>query len=122
MLELVTTDREQRRPDGVDAAPTLDDLLTQVAEGDQSAFSELYDRIAPRVLGLVRRVLVDHAQSEEVTQEVLLEVWRTATRFETGRGSAMSWVLTMAHRRAVDRVRSSQAGHDRDERIGMRDI
>ena len=53
---------------------------------------------------------------------MLLEVWRTAPRFEQARGSAMSWILTMAHRRAVDRVRSSQSSHDRDEKIGLRDI
>jgi RNA polymerase sigma-70 factor (ECF subfamily) len=121
MLELVTTDRG---PDtgSSETAVTFERLLDLIAQGDQEAFSELYDRTAPRVLGLVKRVLVDHAQSEEVTQEVFLEIWRTATRFEAHRGSAMSWILTMSHRRAVDRVRSSQAGHDRDERIGLRDI
>ncbi|NQX36292.1 ECF RNA polymerase sigma factor SigK [Herbiconiux sp. VKM Ac-2851] len=123
MLELVTTDRGQRDDaEGVETAATLESLLLQVAQGDAQSFSELYDRTAARVLGLVRRVLVDHSQSEEVTQEVLLEVWRTAPRFEQARGSAMSWILTMAHRRAVDRVRSSQSSHDRDEKIGLRDI
>ncbi|NYD70400.1 RNA polymerase sigma-70 factor (ECF subfamily) [Herbiconiux flava] len=119
----MTTDRGQRDDaEGVEAAATLESLLLQVAQGDAQSFSELYDRTAARVLGLVRRVLVDHSQSEEVTQEVLLEVWRTAPRFEQARGSAMSWILTMAHRRAVDRVRSSQSSHDRDEKIGLRDI
>ncbi|WP_375163797.1 ECF RNA polymerase sigma factor SigK [Herbiconiux gentiana] len=123
MLELVTTDRGQRDDaEGVDSAATLESLLLQVAQGDAQSFSELYDRVAARVLGLVRRVLIDHSQSEEVTQEVLLEVWRTASRFEQARGSAMAWILTMAHRRAVDRVRSSQSSHDRDEKIGLRDI
>ncbi|MBF4571314.1 ECF RNA polymerase sigma factor SigK [Herbiconiux sp. VKM Ac-1786] len=123
MLELVTTDRGQRDDaEGVETAATLESLLLQVAQGDAQSFSELYDRTAARVLGLVRRVLIDHSQSEEVTQEVLLEVWRTAPRFEQARGSAMSWILTMAHRRAVDRVRSSQSSHDRDEKIGLRDI
>jgi RNA polymerase sigma-70 factor (ECF subfamily) len=74
------------------------------------------------VWGLVKRLLKDHAQSEEVTQEVFLEIWQTATRFDTARGSASSWMLTMAHRRAVDRVRASQAGRDRDLRIGVRDL
>ncbi|WP_382303854.1 sigma-70 family RNA polymerase sigma factor [Herbiconiux sp. UC225_62] len=121
MLELVTTDRG---PDtgNSETAVTFERLLDLISRGDQQAFSELYDRTAPRVLGLVKRVLVDHAQSEEVAQEVFLEIWRTAARFESQRGSAMSWILTMSHRRAVDRVRSSQSGHDRDERIGLRDI
>ncbi|MCS5714747.1 ECF RNA polymerase sigma factor SigK [Herbiconiux sp. CPCC 205716] len=119
----MTTDRGQRDDaEGVDSAATLESLLLQVAQGDAQSFSELYDRVAARVLGLVRRVLIDHSQSEEVTQEVLLEVWRTASRFEQARGSAMAWILTMAHRRAVDRVRSSQSSHDRDEKIGLRDI
>jgi RNA polymerase sigma-70 factor (ECF subfamily) len=121
MLELVTTDRG---PDteSAEAAVTFESLLDLISRGDQQAFSDLYDRTAPRVLGLIKRVLVDHAQSEEVAQEVFLEIWKTASRFESHRGSAMSWILTMSHRRAVDRVRSSQAGHDRDERIGLRDI
>lgn len=108
--------------EGIEPVVAFEELLHLTAQGDQQAFSELYDRTAPRVLGLVKRVLVDHAQSEEVAQEVFLEIWKTAARFETARGSAISWMLTMAHRRAIDRVRSSQAGHDRDERIGLRDI
>ena len=120
MLELVTSDRGP--DDDTQTEVALESLMHDVAGGDQSAFAELYDRTAPRVLGLVKRVLVDHAQSEEVAQEVFLEIWRTATKFDSARGSAMSWILTMTHRRAVDRVRSSQSGHDRDERIGLRDI
>lgn len=65
-------------------------------------------------MGLVHRVLRDPAQSEEVVRDVLLEVWRTSGRFEPGRGSAMTWIMTFAHRRAVDRVRSSRAGADRE--------
>ncbi len=95
--------------------------LARVATGDKRAFAELYDATAPRIYGLVRRLLVDPAQSEEVTQEIFLEIWQTATRYQPERGSAMSWMLTMAHRRAVDRVRASQASRDRDSRIGIRD-
>ncbi|PPL14196.1 MULTISPECIES: ECF RNA polymerase sigma factor SigK [Microterricola] len=97
-------------------------VLERVADGDQLAFGELYDLTAARIFGLVRRLLVDHAQSEEVTQEVYLEIWQTAPRFDASRGGAMSWMMTMAHRRAVDRIRASQAGRDRDQRIGRRDI
>jgi RNA polymerase sigma-70 factor (ECF subfamily) len=104
-----------------DGPPTLDDLLTLVARGDGPAFEVLYDEVANAVFGVVRRVLRDPAQSEEVTQEVLVEVWRTATRFDPERGSATTWILTMAHRRAIDRVRSSQASQDRDLRVATRD-
>lgn len=100
---------------------TLEDLLSTVAKGDQSAFAALYDRVGGQVYGLVRRVLRDPSQSEEVTQEVLLEVWRTASRFDRARGSANGWIMTMAHRRAVDRVRSEQSSRNRDERIAVRD-
>ena len=119
MLKLVTRDTEM--PEAATPS-TPDELLHRVAGGDQVAFAELYDQTAPRVLGLIKRLLKDHAQSEEVTQEVFLEIWQTATRFDTARGSASSWMLTMAHRRAVDRVRASQAGRDRDLRIGVRDL
>ena len=96
-------------------------LLSSVAGGSQDAFSQLYDLLAPRVFGLIQRILVDRAQAEEVAQEVFLEVWQTATRFAPNKGGARGWILTMAHRRAVDRVRASQAGRDRDVRIGIRD-
>ncbi|GGV14238.1 RNA polymerase sigma factor SigK [Kitasatospora herbaricolor] len=96
--------------------PDLRELLTKIAFGDQEAFGRLYDVVAGPVLGLVRRVLRDPAQSEEVTQEVMLEVWRTAARYQPERGEVMAWVMTLAHRRAVDRVRSAQAAADRDRR------
>ncbi|MDT4987635.1 MAG: polymerase sigma-70 factor, subfamily, partial [Micromonosporaceae bacterium] len=98
------------------------DLLGRVARGDEPAFAALYDEFAARVYGLIRRVLRDPALAEEVVQEVMLEVWRTAGRFDTARGSAAGWVLTIAHRRAVDRVRSEQAGADRTLRHGAASI
>lgn len=101
-----------------DVSASLEVLLGYVARGNQDAFSELYDRVSSQVFGVVRRVLRDPAQSEEVTQEVLVEVWRSASRFDPERGSATTWMLTIAHRRAVDRVRASQAAMDRDERAG----
>ena len=103
-------------------APSAEELLARVAAGDETAFASLYDLVAGPVLGLATRVLRSHAQAEEVAQEVLVEVWRKATRYEPERGSALSWVLTIAHRRAVDRVRSHQAGVDREERAGLMDV
>lgn len=97
-----------------------DELLVQVAAGDQRAFEELYGLVSGPVFGLVRRVVRDPAQSEEVSQEVLLEMWRSAARFDPGRGSALSWVLTLAHRRAVDRVRSARAAGEREQREARR--
>jgi RNA polymerase sigma-70 factor (ECF subfamily) len=91
-------------------------LLARVARGDQAAFAAVYDRAAAQVFGLVRRVVRDPAQSEEVTQEVMLEVWCTASRFDPHRGSAMAWLMTVAHRRAVDRVRSGLAAAQREVR------
>ena len=81
-----------------------------------------HDRSAPQVYGLVRRVLRDAAQAEEVAQEVFLEVWRSAASFDASRGGAMTWLLTIAHRRAVDRVRSAQAATDRDLRFGRQQV
>jgi RNA polymerase sigma-70 factor (ECF subfamily) len=91
-----------------------EDLLQAVGLGDEQAFEQLYDLMAPRIYGLVRRILRDPAQSEEVAQEVLLDVWRRASRFDPDRGSALGWVMTMTHGKAVDRVRSEQAAGQRD--------
>lgn len=96
-------------------------LLSRAARGDREAFAGLYDVMITQVYGVIRRVLRDPSQSEEVAQDVMVEVWRTATRFDPSRGTARSYVLTMAHRRAVDRVRSEQASRDREEVVAQRD-
>ena len=90
-------------------------LIVRVAAGDRDAFAEFYDRWSGRLFALIVRILVDRAQSEEVLQEVFLEIWRSAASFSPSRGSARAWVVTMARRRAIDRVRSSQAARDREE-------
>jgi RNA polymerase sigma-70 factor (ECF subfamily) len=99
------------------AAVTPDAMLLAAGRGEERAFERLYDLLAPRVYGLARRVVRDPAQAEEVAQEVFVEVWRTAARFDPARGSATAWVSTIAHRRAVDRVRSEQAAADRIRRV-----
>jgi RNA polymerase sigma-70 factor (ECF subfamily) len=96
--------------------------LRLVARGDADAFDAVYDQVAPSVFGIVRRVVRDPAQSEEVTQEVLLEVWRDAAKFDPGRGSATAWVMMLAHRRAIDRVRSVQKESERERRTAAADV
>jgi RNA polymerase sigma-70 factor, ECF subfamily len=99
-----------------------DELLRRVARGDERAFAQLYDQLSARVYGLARRVLRDPAQAEEVAQEALVEVWRTASRFDAARGSAIAWALTITHRRAVDRVRAAQAGAERERRVATASV
>lgn len=92
----------------------LNEWLVAAGRGDESAFGSVYDAVGDAVFGLVRRVLRDPARSEEIAQEVFLQVWQNAPRFDPSRGKAKSWILTMAHRRAVDAVRHDQAATNRD--------
>lgn len=101
---------------------SLEGLLVASGRGDERAFAEVYDAVAPRAYGLVLRILRDVHQSEEVTQEVFLQVWQTSARFDPRRGSALAWMMTLAHRRAVDRVRSADAARRRDATYGERNL
>ena len=127
-LSAVSTMPEQR-PSGLrgvpnDAAsdednlgPSPEELLRRTALGDEQAFEKLYDAFAARVFGLARRIVRNPSQAEEVAQEVFLEIWRRASRFDAARGSATSWVMTLTHARSVDRVRSAQASADRELKV-----
>jgi RNA polymerase sigma-70 factor, ECF subfamily len=95
-------------------------LIQRVGRGDQAAFADLYDATAALVHGIVLRIVRDPSHTEEVVQEVFVELWRIAPRFDPARGSVTSWVATIAHRRAVDRVRSEQAARNRVERESSR--
>lgn len=106
---------------GGPVAPDLETIMAAVAAGDQAAFAQLYDELSPAVFGVVRRVLRDPAQAEEVTQEVFVEIWRQAARFDASRAQPRTWAVMIAHRRAVDRVRSEQAHRDRHLRVAVAD-
>lgn len=121
MLEAMVIDGIDTAEDG-SAGDLAAELLARVASGDQGAFAALYDLLSARVFGLILRIVVNRAQSEEVLQEVFFEIWQSAARFAPNKGQGRSWILTIAHRRAVDRVRASQSSNDRDVRVGMRDI
>ncbi len=99
---------------GVSSAPDLAELLKACGRGDQAAFARLYDATSSRVVGLAVRVVRDPAQAEEVAQEAFLEIWKTSGRFDPAKGSPFGWMLTIVHRKAVDRVRSAEASTRRD--------
>ncbi|WP_299166029.1 ECF RNA polymerase sigma factor SigK [uncultured Arthrobacter sp.] len=100
------------------SAADLAGLLQRIAQQDQSAFAEFYTQTSRRVYGLARRVLIDPELSEDTTQEVYLQVWNMADRFNAEAGSPLAWLMTLAHRRAVDRVRSEQSSTNREARYG----
>jgi RNA polymerase sigma-70 factor (ECF subfamily) len=108
--------------EGGTVAARLAELLKRASRGDESAFAEWYDATSARAFGLAVRVLRDRAQAEEVTQESYLDCWRHASRFDVTKGSALAWLLTIVHRKAVDRVRSAQAAGRRDAAYGHREV
>lgn len=92
----------------------VDLLLQQVSRGDAKAFDALYDAVSSSVYGVARRVVRDPSRAEDVTQETFLEVWRKAARFDADKGRAKTWIMTIAHRRAVDAVRRSESQKRQD--------
>ncbi len=102
--------------------PDVERLMSRVALGDEGAYAQLYDRLAPTVFGVALRVLRDRARAEEVAQEVMVRIWQIAPRFDAGRGSVKAWAATMAHRRAVDVVRSVEASRRREQTDGRQQL
>ena len=96
------------------SAGELADLLQRSSRGDEAAFAQVYDATSSRAYGLALRVVRNPAQAEEVVQEAYLDAWRSSSRYEPSRGSALGWLLTIVHRKAVDRVRSAEAASQRD--------
>ena len=97
---------------------TPDELLVRCAGGDDDAFAQFYDAMVDAVFGLARAVVRDAAMAEEITHDVLLEIWGKASEFDPSRGSARAWTATITRRRAIDVVRSEQSGRNREERTG----
>jgi len=104
------------QPAGPADKPNLEQLLAASARGDEQSFAQLYDLTSSRVYGMVLRVVRDAAQSAEVTQDVYLEVWRQSARFDSAKSAVLPWLLMIAHRRAVDRVRAAQSAIVRDDK------
>jgi RNA polymerase sigma-70 factor (ECF subfamily) len=102
--------------------PDVDALVRQVARGDSRAFEQLYDELSPAVYGLARRVVRDPARAEDVAQDVFLEVWRKAARFDAALGHGKTWVMTIAHRRAVDAVRKNEAAKRSDGQVMTEEV
>lgn len=112
----MTTDRANIQEMSEEPDRELAYLLGRVARGDADAYARFYDRVAPAVYGLALRMLGDRSAAEEVVQEVLVEAWRSAAKFDAAKGTVMTWVLTFAHRRTVDRVRREKSYAERQAR------
>ncbi|HEV3456254.1 MAG TPA: sigma-70 family RNA polymerase sigma factor [Thermoanaerobaculia bacterium] len=81
-------------------------LIRQVTERQPDALAKLYDRFAPTLLALARRILDNHADAEEVLQEVFVQVWNRGERYDPARSSVSTWLVLIARSRAIDRLRS----------------
>jgi RNA polymerase sigma-70 factor (ECF subfamily) len=103
--------------------PADEDLMLAVAGRDEAAFETLYDRYAPLVYALCLRILRRHNDAQSVVSDVFWEVWQRAERFNPNRGTARTYLLTLARSRAVDRIRANssrvrretEAGREREE-------
>ncbi|MFZ2013557.1 MAG: ECF RNA polymerase sigma factor SigK [Nocardioides sp.] len=120
MTNLRPVPAEPPSDEGGPGGTPMAELLKRASHGDEAAFAEWYDATAARAFGLAVRVLRDRAQAEEVTQESYLDCWRHAARFDADKGSPLAWLLTIVHRKAVDRVRSAEAAGRRETAYNRR--
>ncbi|MDT0263941.1 ECF RNA polymerase sigma factor SigK [Jatrophihabitans lederbergiae] len=109
-------DTSPEGPPALHPSPDLVELVHAAACGDENAFATFYALTSTRVYGMVLRVLRDTAQTSEVVQDIYLEVWQHSARFDVGKSGVLAWLLMIAHRRAVDRVRASQSALVRDDK------
>lgn len=92
-------------------------LASAVADGDRSALEVVFQRFGGAVQSMAFRVLRDEALAEDVTQEVFVSFWRSPDKFDPERGTLRTFLMTLAHRRAVDTVRSEEARYRREEKV-----
>jgi RNA polymerase sigma-70 factor (ECF subfamily) len=83
----------------------LNGLLIRAGRGDQQAFAALYQRTSSKLFGVCLRMLRQRSEAEEVLQETYLTVWRRAAGFDAGKASAITWLVTLARNKAIDRLR-----------------
>lgn len=83
-------------------------LLVRIKEGDQAAFAQLYDRYAPLLYSMVLRIVRETTEAEDVLQEIFLTIWNKASSFDEAKGSVYTWIVTIARRKAIDRLRSKE--------------
>lgn len=106
---------------GSEADATDDALVDAIGREDQAAMAVVYRRLAPAVHGTALRVLGDRSRAEEVTQAVFLALWQQPDRYDPTRGSLKALLVSMAHRRAIDVLRSDSSRQRREERHGRAD-
>lgn len=104
----------ETRPSGDDA-----DLLRRIASGDGDALTRIFDLHSPVALGLLVRILGSRAEAEEVLQEVFLQVWMQAGRYEEPRSTPRGWILMLARSRALDRLRRRESSRRREEVVAV---
>ena len=102
-------------PSGVGVTPDPKELLHLAARGDEAAFAQFYDITSPKAYGLALRVVRNPSHAQEVTQEAYLDVWRQSARYDESKGSVLAWLMTIVHRKAVDRIRSVESSTQRDQ-------